>query len=59
MFNNLLPDLYRWLQDDGQRHPELADELAIFPATATLSEPMEYPKLANLNRKQLDTFKSD
>ena len=59
VFNNFHPDLYRWLQDAGPRHPELADELAIFLAMAALSEPMGYPKLAKLHHRQLGTFKSD
>lgn len=59
VFNNFHPDLYRWLQDAGPRHPEQADELAIFLAMAALSEPMGYPKLAKLHHRQLGTFKSD
>lgn len=59
VFTNFHPDLYRWLQDDGPHHPELASELAIFLAMAALSEPMGYPKLAKLHHKQLGTFKSD
>ena len=41
------------------RHPELADELAIFLALAALGEPMGYPKLAKLHHQRLGTFKSD
>ena len=59
VFNNLHPDLYRWLQDEGPDHRELADELAVFLALAALSEPMGYPKLAKLHHKRLGTFKSD
>ena len=59
VFNNFHPDLYRWLQDEGPGHMELADELAIFLAMAALSEPMGYPKLAKLHHKRLGTFKSD
>lgn len=58
VFNNFHPDLYRWLQDEGQRHPELAEELAIFLALAALSEPMGYPKLAKLYHQRLGTFAS-
>ena len=58
VFNNFHPDLYRWLQDEGPSHPELADELAIFLAMAALSEPMGYPKLAKLYHQQLGTFAS-
>ena len=59
VFTNFHPDLYRWLQDDGPSHPELADELAIFLALAALGEPMGYPKLAKLHHQRLGTFKSD
>ncbi len=59
VFNNFHPDLYRWLQDEGPDHRELADELAVFLALAALSEPMGYPKLAKLHHKRLGTFKSD
>jgi len=59
VFNNFHPDLYRWIQDEGPDHRELADELAVFLALAALSEPMGYPKLAKLHHKRLGTFKSD
>ena len=59
VFNNFHPDLYRWLQDKGPGHRELADELAVFLALAALSEPMGYPKLAKLHHKRLGTFKSE
>ena len=59
VFNNFHPDLYRWLQDEGPDHRELADELAVFLALAALSEPMGYPKLAKLHHQRLGTFKSD
>ena len=36
VFTNFHPDLYRWLQDEGPSHPELADERAIFLALAAL-----------------------
>ena len=58
VFTNFHPDLYRWLQDHGQTHPELAEELAIFLALASLSESMGYPKLAKLHHQRLGTFKS-
>jgi len=58
VFTNFHPDLYRWLQDEGPNHPELADELAIFLALAALSEPLGYPKLAKLHHQRLGTFKS-
>jgi 4-hydroxy-tetrahydrodipicolinate synthase len=58
VFTNFHPDLYRWLQDEGPSHPELADELGIFLALAALSEPMGYPKLAKIYHQRLGTFKS-
>ena len=58
VLTNFHPDLYRWLQDEGPSHPELADELAIFLAMAALSEPMGYPKLAKLYHQRLGTFAS-
>jgi len=56
VFNNFHPDLYRWLQDHGLRHPELAEELAVFLALASVSEYMGYPKLAKLYHQRLGTF---
>ena len=56
VFTNFHPDLYRWLQDEGPSHPELADELGIFLALAALSEPMGYPKLAKIYHQRLGTL---
>jgi 4-hydroxy-tetrahydrodipicolinate synthase len=58
VFNNVHPDLYRWLEDHGARHPELAEELAVFLVLAACTEPMGYPKLAKLYHQRLGTFKS-
>ena len=56
VFTNFHPDLYRWLQDDGPEHPEMAEELGVFLALAALAEPMGYPKLAKLYHQRLGTF---
>ena len=58
VFNNIHPDLYRWLQDHGAEHPELAEELAVFLVLAAATEPMGYPKLAKWYHQRLGTFKS-
>lgn len=56
VMNNFHPDLYRWLQDHGQDHPELAEELAVFLVLSAQTEPMGYPKLAKLYHQRLGTF---
>ncbi len=56
VMNNFHPDLYRWLQDHGQDHPELAEELSIFLVLSAQTEPMGYPKLAKLYHRRLGTF---
>lgn len=56
VMNNFHPDLYRWLQDHGHRHPELAAELCIFLVLSAQTEPMGYPKLAKFFHKRLGTF---
>ncbi|MFV0244593.1 MAG: dihydrodipicolinate synthase family protein [Qingshengfaniella sp.] len=58
VFNNIHPDLYRWLQDHGAHHPDLAEELAVFLVLAACTEPMGYPKLAKLYHQRLGTFAS-
>ncbi|WP_373236203.1 dihydrodipicolinate synthase family protein [Cohaesibacter celericrescens] len=58
VFNNVHPDLYRWLQDEGEKHPELAQELAVFLVLAAALEPLGYPKLAKLYHQRLGTFSS-
>lgn len=56
VMNNFHPDLYRWLQDHGRDHPELAEELSIFLVLSAQTEPMGYPKLAKLYHRRLGTF---
>jgi 4-hydroxy-tetrahydrodipicolinate synthase len=56
VMNNFHPDLYRWLQDHGNKHPELARELDIFLVLSAQTEPMGYPKLAKFFHKRLGTF---
>lgn len=58
VFNNIHPDLYRWLEDHGAAHPDLAEELAVFLVLAAATEPMGYPKLAKLYHQRLGTFAS-
>jgi len=58
VFNNIHPDLYRWLQDHGVANPELAEDLAVFLVLAACTEPMGYPKLAKLYHQRLGTFSS-
>ncbi len=55
---NVHPDLYRWLQDDGQFHPELAQELSVFLVLSAMCESMGYPKIAKLIQQRLGTFSS-
>ncbi len=38
VFNNFHPDLYRWLQDEGEIHAELAKELARFLVLSAATE---------------------
>lgn len=59
VMTNLHPDLYRWLQDHGGQHPELAEELATFLVLAAMSESMGYPKLAKIHHQRLGTFAHD
>ncbi len=56
VFNNIHPDLYRWIEHHGADHPELAQELAVFLVLAACTEPMGYPKLAKLHHRRLGTF---
>ena len=58
VFNNFHPDLYRWLQDHGSSHPDLAKEISIFLALAANAEPLGYPKLAKVYHQKIGTFKS-
>ncbi len=58
VFTNFHPDLYRWLQDEGDSHPTLAQELAVFLALSASTESMGYPKLAKLYHNRLGTFGS-
>ena len=56
VMNNFHPDLYRWLQDHGHEHPDLAEELCVFLVLSAQTEPMGYPKLAKFYHKRLGTF---
>ena len=58
VFTNIHPDLYRWLQDHGAEHPELAEELAVYLVLSAAIEPMGYPKLAKLFHQRRGTFSS-
>ena len=58
VFTNVHPDLYQWLRSSGQRHPELAAELAAFLVLAAVSESLGYPALAKLYHQRLGTFAS-
>ncbi len=59
VMNNIHPDLYRWLQDYGSRHPNLAEELATFLVLAAMSETMGYPKLAKIYHQRIGIFEHD
>ena len=58
VFNNFHPDLYRWLQDEGEIHKELTDELARFLVLSAATEGMGYPKLAKAYHQRLGTIQS-
>ena len=58
VFNNFHPDLYRWLQDEGEMHVELASELTRFLVLAAATEGMGYPKLAKAFHQRLGTIQS-
>ncbi len=56
--NNYHPDLYRWLQDHGKNHPDLAEEMATFLVMSALSEAFGYPVIAKILHQRLGTIKS-
>lgn len=58
VFTNFHPDLYKWLRLEGDRHPELARELATFLVLAAVSESLGYPALAKLYHQRIGTFDS-
>ena len=58
VFNNFHPDLYRWLEDEGEIHTELANELARFLVLSAATEGMGYPKLAKAYHQRLGTIQS-
>lgn len=58
VMNNFHPDLYRWLIDHGQAHPEFAAELDTFLVLAAMSEILGYPKLAKHFHRRIGTFAS-
>ncbi|PGH55729.1 dihydrodipicolinate synthase family protein [Azospirillum palustre] len=58
VFTNIHPDLYRWMRLHGDRHPELADDLATFLVVAAVSESLGYPAFAKMYHQHLGTFGS-
>ncbi|WP_394690624.1 dihydrodipicolinate synthase family protein [Hoeflea sp.] len=58
VMNNFHPDLYRWLIDHGEAHPEFAAELDTFLVLAAMSESLGYPKLAKHYHRRIGTFDS-
>ncbi len=56
--NNYHPDLYRWLQDNGTKHPEFATELAVFLSLSALTEANGYPTFAKIYHQRLGTIKN-
>jgi len=58
VFTNVHPDLYQWLRTSGDRHPELARELATFLVLAAVTESLGYPALAKLYHQRIETFRS-
>ncbi|MDA8631480.1 dihydrodipicolinate synthase family protein [Litoricolaceae bacterium] len=58
VFNNFHPDLYRWLQDEGEIHTEFAIELSRFLVLSAVTEGMGYPKLAKIFHQRLGTIRS-
>ena len=56
---NFHPDLYRWIQDHGADHPELAEDLATFLVMAAMCEAFGYPKLAKHYHVRRGTFGCD
>jgi len=58
VFTNVHPDLYQWLRTSGDRHPELAGELATFLVLAAVTESLGYPALAKLYHQRMGTFGS-
>ena len=58
VFNNFHPDLYRWLQDEGEIHTELTNELARYLVLSAATEGMGYPKLAKIYHQRLGTIQS-
>ncbi|THV14970.1 dihydrodipicolinate synthase family protein [Rhizobium rhizophilum] len=56
VMNNFHPDLYRWLYDHGDDHPELAAELDTFLVLSAMSESLGYPKLAKHYHRRIGTF---
>lgn len=55
---NFCPDLYRWLLDHGDAHPEIAAEVAPMLVLASMIEGFGYPAVAKLYHKRLGTFGS-
>ena len=55
---NFCPDLYRWLLDHGEAHPEVAAEVAPMLVLASMCEAFGYPAIAKLYHQRLGTFVS-
>ncbi|MDQ0455910.1 dihydrodipicolinate synthase family protein [Rhizobium paknamense] len=58
VFTNFHPDLYNWLWQHSEKHPELASELATFLVLSAVSEALGYPALAKLYHQRIGTFES-
>ncbi|MGV1771949.1 dihydrodipicolinate synthase family protein [Agrobacterium vitis] len=58
VFTNFHPDLYNWLWREGEKHPQLAEELATFLVLSAVSEALGYPALAKLYHQRVGTFDS-
>jgi len=56
--NNYHPDLYRWLQDHGSSHPELAREMTAFLSLSALTESYGYPTFAKIYLQRLGVIKN-
>ncbi len=55
---NYHPDLYKWLYTTGEKHPEVAAEVATFLVLAALSEAFGYPVVAKMYHQRIGTFDS-
>ncbi|MDC7684143.1 dihydrodipicolinate synthase family protein [Asticcacaulis sp. BYS171W] len=58
IFANFAPDLYKWLLTHGERHPQVAAQVAPTLAVGSLCELFGYPALAKRYHQRLGTFAS-